>query len=233
MNGFVQYGKYRIEYQVVFIPNRRTLCIEVHPDQSVLVRAPQDCDPVIIADRVRRRARWINRQLIDFERYQPRTPPRQYLNGETHRYLGRQYRLRMESGNTNQVKLKNGRLKVMLSSTPTPERVRAAVQRWYLARARVVFEEILDSALTRIPVSTRPRLIVRQMKTRWGSLSKAGNMTLNVRLVQAPRQCIEYVVTHELCHLIHHDHGRQFHELLDRVMPDWPARKQRLENLLI
>jgi len=131
VNDFIQYGKHRIEYQVVLLPGRRTLCIEVHPDQRVLVRAPQDCDPVVIAERVRRRARWINRQLIEFERYQPRTPARQYLNGETHRYLGRQYRLKIDSGNVDQVKLNDGRLRVVLAREPTPGRVKAAVQRWF------------------------------------------------------------------------------------------------------
>ena len=233
MNDFIQYGEHRIEYQVVFVPRRRTLCIEVHPDQSVLVRAPQDCDPVIIAERVRRRARWISRQMIDFERYQPRTPPRQYLNGETHRYLGRQYRLRIELGKVNQVKLKNGRLRVVLAHEPSPERVKAAVQRWYLERARIVFAEILDACLIHISGLKRPRLIVRQMRTRWGSLSESGNMTLNVRLIQAPRPCIEYVIVHELCHSQHHSHDSQFFRLLDEVMPDWRQRKNRLESALL
>lgn len=233
MNDFIHYGKHRIEYQVVFVPRRQTLCIEVHPDQRVLIRAPQDCEPAIIADRVRRRARWITRQLIDFERYGPRTPPRQYINGETHRYLGRQYRLKIKPGSTRQVKLKNGRLLVTLTNEPTPERVKAAVQCWYRERAKIVFIEILNACLLRIQGLERPRLIVRQMKTRWGSLSKSGTMTLNIRLVQAPRPCIEYVVMHELCHVVHHDHGCKFHALLERVMPDWRTRKALLEVELL
>tara|TARA_Y100001933_G_scaffold263985_1_gene327673 strand:- start:120 stop:821 length:702 start_codon:yes stop_codon:yes gene_type:complete len=227
---FIQYGKHRIEYQVVFLPGRRTLCIEVHPDQRVVVRAPQDCDPVVITERVRRRARWINRQLIEFERYQPRTPPRQYLNGETHCYLGRQYRLKIESGNRTQVRPKNGRLTVEIAGEPTTDRTRRALQHWYLGRARIVFAEMLDTCLLRIPGLKRPRLIVRQMRTRWGSLSELGNMTLNVRLIQAPRTCIEYVIVHELCHIQHHNHDSQFFDLLDRVMPDWRRRKIRLES---
>lgn len=233
MTEFIQYGKHRIEYQIVFVPGRRTLCIEVHPDQSVLVRAPQNCDPDIIADRVKRRARWINRQLIDFERYQPRTPPRQYLNGETHCYLGRQYRLKIEAGNRTQVKLKNGRLRVEIAGEPTIDRIRRAVQHWYLKRARIVFAEMLDACLPRFPGLKRPRVIVRQMRTRWGSLSEAGNMTLNLRVIQAPRPCIEYVIVHELCHIRHRNHDSQFFRLLDEVMPDWRQRKNRLESGLL
>jgi len=230
VKDFIQYGEHRIEYQVVFVPRRRTLCIEVHPDQSVLVRAPQDCDPVIIAKRVRHRARWISRKLLDFGRYQPRTPPRQYLNGETHRYLGRQYRLKIEAGVRTQVKLKNGRLRVEIAGEPTTDQTRRAVQRWYLERARTVFAERLDACLLRIPGLKCPRLIVRQMRTRWGSLSELGNMTLNVRLIREPAPCIEYVIMHELCHIQNHSHDSHFFNLLDEVMPDWHQRKVRLES---
>jgi hypothetical protein len=75
-----------------------------------------------------------------------------------------------------------------------------------------------------------PAICVRSMRKRWGSLSRNGRMTLNSRLIEAPQKCIEYVVVHELCHLIHHDHSPQFLKLLSRVMPDWEKRKARLEQ---
>ncbi|PKL97676.1 MAG: M48 family peptidase, partial [Gammaproteobacteria bacterium HGW-Gammaproteobacteria-7] len=78
-----------------------------------------------------------------------------------------------------------------------------------------------------------PRLIVRAMQSRWGSLSCAGSMTLNVNLVRAPRLCIEYVVIHELCHTQHRDHDARFFKLLGKVIPDWERRKQRLESTLL
>jgi predicted metal-dependent hydrolase len=79
----------------------------------------------------------------------------------------------------------------------------------------------------------RPKIAVREMKNRWGSLSPRGQMTLTARLVQAPRLCIEYVIVHELCHLAHRDHSQEFFALLGRLMPDWPARKERLEISLL
>ena len=75
--------------------------------------------------------------------------------------------------------------------------------------------------------------MVRTMQSRWGSLSRAGTMTLNVNLVRAPRSSIEYVVTHELCHATHRDHDARFFKLLGRLMPDWKQRKQRLEAALL
>lgn len=231
--GMIEYGRETIRYEVRFLPSRRTLGIEVHPDQRVVIRAPVDCTEEVIADRVRKRASWISRQIADFQRYSPRTPQRQYVSGETHLYLGRQYRLKVSVGETASVRMTRGQLAVTIPGTPDPERVKAMLHRWYLDHARQVFIEVLEQCLPRFKGHQRPHLIVRAMQSRWGSLSQAGSMTLNANLVRAPRACIEYVVTHELCHLRHRDHDASFFRLLGRVMPDWEQRKQRLERSMI
>jgi predicted metal-dependent hydrolase len=233
MVGTVTYGRETIRYEVRFLASRQTLAIEVHPDSRVLVRAPVGCPEGVIAARVRKRAAWISRQLAEFERYRPRTPARQYVNGESHLYLGRQYRLKVLRGDTASVKLTRGQLLVSLPGGADQDRVKELLHRWYLDRARAVFGEVLDNSLPRFKGIARPRLIVRVMQSRWGSLSRAGNMTLNVNLVRAPRSCIEYVVTHELCHTRHRDHDAKFFKLLGQVMPDWESRKQKLEAVLL
>ena len=227
------YGRETIAYEVRWLATRQTLGIEVHPDRRVLVRAPLGCSPERIAERVQKRAAWISRQLAEFERYRPRTPVRQYMNGKSHLYLGRQYRLKVLRGDDSSVTLARGELRVTLSGPGDPERVRLQLRRWYLARARTVFSDVVDANLVRVKHLERPRVVVRAMQTRWGSLSRAGTMTLNVQLVRAPRRCIEYVVCHELCHLTHRDHDGRFYRLLERVMPDWEQRKQRLELALL
>ncbi|MDI6750298.1 MAG: SprT family zinc-dependent metalloprotease [Rhodocyclaceae bacterium] len=231
--GMIEYGRETIRYEVRFLPTRRTLGIEVHPDQRVVIRAPVGCTEDVIADRVRKRASWISRQIADFRRYSPRTPQRQYVSGETHLYLGRQYRLKVGAGETASVRMTRGQLCVTMPGIPDPERVKTMLHRWYLDHARRVFSEVLDQCLIRFKGHPRPRLIVRAMQSRWGSLSQTGSMTLNVNLVRAPRACIEYVVTHELCHLRHRDHDASFFKLLGRVMPDWEQRKQKLETALL
>lgn len=233
MVGTLRYGDDTIRYEVRFLDSRRTLAIEVHPDSRVLVRAPLGCSEELIAERVQRRAAWISRQLAEFEGYRPRTPARQYIGGESHLYLGRQYRLRVLQADTSGVKLTRGRLIVSHPGAPDPGRVRALLHRWYLDRARQVFGEVLDASLVHFRHAQRPRLIVRSMQSRWGSLSPAGSMTLNSSLIRAPRPCIEYVVTHELCHLKYRDHDARFFRLLGRVMPDWEQRKRRLEMALL
>lgn len=227
------YGPETIRYQVQWVPTRRTLGIEVHPDQRVVVRAPVSCAEEVISARVRKRAAWISRQIADFQRNSPRTPQRQYVSGETHLYLGRQYRLKVIAGEPASVRMNRGQLIVTIPGAADPDRVRILLHRWYLDHARQLFGEVLDQCLPRFKGHQRPRLIVRAMRSRWGSLSQAGSMTLNANLVRAPRACIEYVVTHELCHLRHRDHGANFFRLLGRVMPGWERRKQLLERALI
>jgi hypothetical protein len=233
MRREIVFGTETIGYEIRFLPTRRTLGIEVHPDLSVVVRAPADCDPDIIQARVGRRASWISKQLTNFQRYSPRTPARQYVSGETHLYLGRQYRLKVGAGETASVKMRRGHLVLTMPGKADPERVRVLLHRWYLEHARLVFTEVLDEWLPRIKGHQRPRLIVRTMQSRWGSLSQAGTMTLNSNLIRAPRACIEYVVVHEFCHLKHRDHDTSFFRLLGQVMPDWEKRKQRLETALL
>jgi predicted metal-dependent hydrolase len=228
-----RYGGETISYAVRRVNSRKTLGIEVHPNGSVLVRAPGDCPQSVIRERLQRRASWISHQLADFAHYQPRTPQRQYLSGESHLYLGRQYRLKVSNSSDAGVRLSRGEITVTVPGMATPKRLKAQLDGWYLARARDLFVAVLDEALLRFPSLKRPRLIIRTMQSRWGSLSRAGSMTLNVRLVQAPRACIEYVIAHELCHAVHRDHDGRFFKLLETIMPDWKKRKERLEAALL
>jgi len=227
------FGREVISYEIRRSPERRTLCIEVHPDRSVLVRAPEGCHEDVILARVQRRAAWISRQIAEFERYSPRTPPRQYLAGETHLYLGRQYRLAVRHDKESSVSLAGGQFIVTLPKNNGPEHVRELMRQWYLECAKRVFTGVLDGCMPRFKGQPRPRLIVRAMRSRWGSLSPFGTMTLNASLVRAPRSCIEYVVIHELCHLRYRHHDSNFYRYLGRLMPDWQARKLHLEAALL
>jgi len=109
------------------------------------------------------------------------------------------------------------------------------VDAWYRQRAQVKFPERLEQCLKRFPKPERFRpegLIIRRVRKRWGSLSPSGRLLLNVCLIQAPTDAIDYVITHELCHMAEPHHGPAFHQLLTTVMPDWERRKQRLERIL-
>lgn len=235
--GTVRYGDELIGYEVVQRPGRRTLGIEVHPDGRVLALVPSNCQASVVEQKLRLRSGWISRQLALFSRYERGTAQPHYVSGESHRYLGRQYRLRVAPNDpdagSDRVRLLRGELLVAGPGSLAPVRVKELLRQWYLQRAREVFADVLDACVQGWARRgyEPPRIVVRDMRSRWGSLSPAGQMTLNSRLVQAPRRCIEYVIVHELCHLMHRHHGPAFVALLGRVMPDWQARKERLESM--
>jgi predicted metal-dependent hydrolase len=230
----ITYGRENIAFDV-FYTERKTMEIAVLPDERVVVKAPQGTEPQVIKTRLVKRARWIRKQLDYFRQFNPPTPPRRYVGGETHLYLGRQFRLKISVGLKNGVKLSRGFFHVICSRTVSPERVQKQLQRWYLEKAKVKFAESLERCLPdfhRIGLSP-PSLNIRKMNSRWGSLSPRSTLTLNVDLIRAPRECTEYVITHELCHLQHPNHDAEFYRLLEQLIPDWEKRKHRLELALV
>ncbi len=256
MNDDIRIMSEEVKFELVR-SKRKTLSIAVYPDKSIIVRAPLEVSLREIKKRVQRRKGWINRQIQYFEQFEPRTLPRQYVNGEEHFYLGRRYRLKINDLNQSEngqapharassqitrgkVILKNGCL-VIQSFNQTPKDVSELLDRWYRQKANNHFGEIFEQRWQdfknsravngRYPLP-KPNLKIRKMKTRWGSMSVKRSLTLNLELIKVPKECIEYVVAHELCHLLHHNHGAGFYRLLDTFLPDWTARKQRLELAL-
>ena len=188
--------------------NDRVL-IKVHPSCRVDVAAPLSATEEEIIAAVKKRARWVYRQLRDFREQQAYYQPRQFISGESHYYLGKQYLLKVQlsSGEPDQVKLLRGKLEVITCCKQRAP-VRDLLTDWYKHRARDTFEKrlfaMLDQALW---VQGIPELRLQSMKTQWGSCSPKGRITLNPHLVKAPRQCIDYVILHELCHIAEHNHS--------------------------
>ena len=230
----VQYGTIRIEYELTYA-SRKTLAITVDPNLRVVVRAPEGSALADVEAKVLKRAAWIIKQQRELARYLPHLPPRQYVSGETHRYLGRQYRLKVvESENDAGGSVKRDRnfIYVYTPDKTDTDRVRDLLDDWYLNHARRVFRERVDACYPKmahvgIPY---PELTIRAMSTRWGSCSPKGRITLNVKLIKVPTAYIDYVIFHELCHLAEPHHNSRYYELLDRVLPDWRARRDKLNS---
>lgn len=230
----VVYGKKTIDFKLLFC-DRKTMEIAVHPDSSVIVKAPVQSDIELIENKIIKRARWIIRQQKYFSQFNPRTPVRSYVNGETHLYLGKQYRLRVAEGPENSVKLSRGYFHITCRNAPSPDVARKLLHQWYMEKAKVHFGESLNRNWHKFSHldKDKPILSVKRMQKRWGSLSNKGTLTLNTTLIRAPKECIDYVVTHELCHLKHHNHSPEFYKLLDAVVPGWEKIKHKLELSLI
>ena len=226
----VNYGSKSSEYKLSFA-ERKSLGIKVLPDGLVLVIAPFDADLIEINKKVKLKANWILKQQAFFCNYKPNTPERKYVNGETHLYLGRQYRLQIEIGKLESVKLK-GKFIVVTASEKT--RTKTLLYDWYLQHARTKFYTVAAPIIDKFKKhKVEPSSIVlRDMPTRWGSCTPKGKIILNPELIKAPKGCIEYVIIHELCHLIHHDHTQKFLDLQTKEMKDWEKWKMKLEKLL-
>lgn len=228
----VEYGARTIIYEVQWAA-RKTVAIDVYPDQHIKVRAPLDAAIDLIATTVRKHARWIVRQQRHFADYPAEVPERAYVSGESYRYLGRQYRLKVMQGAPAAVQLQRGLLQVTIPDGADANAVQRAVEVWYRERAQRVFRERLDACHVRTAALgiSHPPLEMRRMKTRWGSCSQAGVIRLNLRLIQAPRVCIDYVIIHELCHLKEHNHSKRYYALLDRALPEWRELRQKLNEI--
>ncbi|WP_442756050.1 M48 family metallopeptidase [Methylocystis sp. JAN1] len=233
MRGSVNYAGQIINYRARHSA-RKTLAISVHPDGAVEVVAPEGFGQQLIEQRLLRRAGWVLKQQRYFDQFRPRTPERRFIAGETHLYLGRQYRLKIEEGDGDRVRLNRGFFQVSVSGPPTSNRVRNLMTEWYREHARDKLTERYRAASERYgrELPRIPALSVAPMKQRWGSYSAKGRVTLNVDLIRAPIPCIDYVVLHELVHTRHPEHGRAFFNLLEQMMPDWRERKENLERVL-
>lgn len=224
------YGRNAIDYNL-FYCKRRSMEIAVHPDCTVVVKAAAGSDIALIEQKVMKRARWILRQQNYFRQFTPKTLGRCYVNGETHLYLGKQYRLKIVQGDDNSVKLSRGFFHITLREEPNPERAKKLLSKWYAEKAFLQFNESLERCWPRFThfASQKPALSIKRMQKRWGSLSDNGTVTLNTNLVKAPKECINYVVIHELCHLKYRDHSPEFYKLLNTVIPGWEKVKHKLE----
>ena len=231
----VRYGEELIFYTVRRRPERKSARVAIHvePDGRVLVDAPENASDKQVRTAVTVRARWIYSHLAAIRRRRTHVLSREYVSGESLLYLGRRYRLKviMKSGNPASARLSGAYIEVLVPAR-NPEIVRKVLNNWYRERARVVLGERLEAIASSLHwMRTAPSLRLQRMKVQWGSCSPAGRLTLNPHLVKAPRECIDYVLLHELCHLKEHNHSKKFYNLLERHLPQWRRKKERLDEL--
>jgi len=230
----VQVGTSTIEYELIY-SKRKTLGIHVYPDTRVIVRAPLNSDFKFIETHVLSRAAWILKHQRQFrEKPTLSAPPitRQYINGETFRYLGSTYTLKINEERLERVQLDGTLLVASVRDVHNTKRIAALVDRWFRLQAERVFTERLAACFPRVESwgVKFPPMRIRDMKSRWGSCSSKGNVSLNLRLIHMPVDLIDYVVLHELCHLKELNHSPKFWKLMDRVLPDWRERRKRLNQ---
>jgi len=207
--------------------------IKVLPDCQVIALAPEQASDEEVLVAVKKRGRWIYEQLRDFRKQLEFATPRQYISGESYYYLGKQYQLKVLESSTQKqsVKLLRGKLEVSVKAKNS-HKVKELLAEWYKERAKDTFNKRLDAILDQaLWVNERPPIRILTMQTQWGSCSPNGRLTLNPHLVKAPRECIDYVILHELCHIAEHNHSERFYRLMNQVMPNWEKTKTHLDGM--
>lgn len=230
----ISYGDREFEYLIVRNANltNRTR-IHVYPNGTVEVEAPIEAEDMEIRIALRKRARWVLSRLELASRTREHVCARTYVSGETHFYLGRRYALKVmiSSELPRNVTLKGGKLQVIVRDG-WPGEVRDLLSLWYKRRAKEYLSGRLDVFARRLPwVKSVPPVTFRKMKSQWGNCRPSGAIQLNPALVKAPRDCVDYVIVHELCHLAEHNHSKRFYALLDRHASNWRHVKVQLDGM--
>ena len=231
----IPYGDERIRFTLRMQPERQPqrIAIHVEPDGRVLVDAPQDAPLEQVKVAVIKRARWISSNVLAARMRREQVLPREYVSGESLLYLGRRYRLKVlvDSAAMPGAAMRGPFVEVRVGARDA-QAVRRVLEDWYRDRAKTLFGQRL--AAVAIPLRwlrQLPPTRIQTMARQWGSCSPAGRITLNPALVKAPRECIDYVLLHELCHLKQHNHSHKFYRMLDQQMPGWHRIKDRLDGL--
>ena len=207
---------------------RKTVALYVFPDNRVEIRVPwlyntNNVEPFLI-----KHSRWLFNRL-DSKNASDMTPKR-FVDGELHYFLGKQYPINVNISSRNSVIFKDD---VICISAKSPDLVESLLDRWYLEQAKRVFQEVSIPLIRQMEkYNVAPTsFTIRKMKTRWGSCSRKGSISLNLHLIKLPEQCIKEVILHELCHLVHFNHSKEFYALMTAEMPDWKNWKKELKFL--
>lgn len=221
-----------LAYRVKFNRRRKTRSvIKIHPDGDVWVDCPPSVNLLQVQKWVREQAEWLLRRRSEIARGEGFIAPLAYAEQAPQLYLGKSYALKLLTGRPSAATqgVFGNSLYLHIRSTEV-QAVKARLWCWYREQARKIFQQRLVELSAEIPwVKAVPALKLRKMRRRWGSCTSHGLVTLNTHLIKAPPACIDYVILHELCHLREHNHSPRFYRLMDQVLPEWRAVKQRLD----
>ena len=210
---------------------RRSVVAKIRRDGVIEVRAPllyRESDMLAFLNQHKR---WI---FNHFDRLQNAdNQQKKYISGEIHYYLGKQYTLQVVESNTNSVFIESNSLIINSKYPENQEYLEVLLNKWYRNQAKKVFAELLPPIIEKFKkYNVAPaKISIRDMRSRWGSCSRKGNISLNLQLIKLNENCIRQVMVHEMCHLVYFNHQAGFHALMDEMMPDWKLWKKEMKFL--
>ena len=224
------YGTQRIEFSVEF-RKRKTLGIEVEAPEIITVFAPIGTTEEKILETVMAKSKWIVQKLFEIREIEYRRRQRQYVNGESFIYMGRNYSLQIildETLRVSEAKLLHGKFHVYTNKN-NEEAIRTALENWYKDKAKEKILERIEYYQPYFDVEPS-RVRIKDQQKRWGSCTSRKELFFNWRCIMAPSPVLDYLVVHEMCHLIYRNHSKEFWQLLKRVLPDYEQLKAWLKN---
>lgn len=221
---------FALPIEIVRTNRKKTASIEIC-DDTIKVTVPKRLSDKSVDDLIHKKSSWIHRKIAT-QQQTPTPKPKEWVNGETFTYLGRNYRLKL-TPNAETTKLKNGYLHVPdqphLNPLDRQAAAKASLTDWYTQQATkklkqktIRYAHLMDVQ----PNSIR----VKDYKSRWGSCSPTGDISYNWRIIMAPHRVVDYVVVHELAHLLEHNHSSDYWKHVENVFPDHRERRQWLKQ---
>jgi predicted metal-dependent hydrolase len=222
-----------IEFKIVF-SRRRTLGISILPDSTVVVRAPLRTSLKTINRIVQEKSAWIIKHKTGYLEKNKRKLNGSYVSGEIHLFRGEEFVLNIEKSKKSFYRFSDNQIFLGLEKTEDKEAVKRLLYKGYKDEAMTLFPETLNKVLTihESQLFKPAGLIIRSMKSRWGSCSRKGIITLSTELIKLPDIYLEYVITHELCHLKHHNHGKGYYFLLSELFPDYKQVRKNMREYI-
>ncbi len=224
----------QIKYKIIY-SGRRSLAISVGPEKGVIVRAPYRTSIKTIENLVNAKTPWIKKHLENYRSSVNINNIKTYFDGSVTLLHGKEHRINIIESNKYFVKL-NGENNIVigLKNISDKEIVGIMLEKWYKTIAEEIFRKRFGEVLLKYKAyDFNPAgFAVKILKRRWGSCSSKGKITISSELVKLDDIYLEYVILHELCHLRHHNHGKEFYELLSRVFPDWKKRRSELRRFI-
>lgn len=231
-----QYGTSLIEYSIQHSHKKKRSEVTIAIDwaNGVSVVVPDGIDQERIDSALRRKASWILRKLAEFREIKPISTHHEFISGEKFPYLGRQYRLKViaqENVHDVSLEFQNGRFVAIVPTSSSPnwreERLRQVFRDWYVSHGAIKVQQRLKLFAPRLGISPA-KIVIKEQKARWGSCTKNGIININWRILMAPMRIVDYVIVHELAHMIYADHSADFWSVVSSVMPDYDERKEWL-----
>jgi len=198
-------------------------------DNLVKVTVPKNLSDERIEELIKGRTLWIKQKLA-LQATAIVSKPKEYVDGEAFAYLGRNYRLKCANGTEESVKLRSGYLNVTIKNGKrNSEHIKAAIEQWYRTKAllRLIDKTNRYSAILKVEPTS---INLKDYKAMWGSCSPKGVVSYNWRIILAPHKIVDYIVVHELCHLIEPNHSSKYWKQVRSVIPDYENSKEWLKN---